>query len=238
MVRRSVWDRIISLLYPERCCCCGKPVRCGGLVCDSCRPKLMTVMPPLCPACGCSVKDCRCGRKKRHTDRCISAFYYEGSAKNALFRLKFSGKIYAAELFIEYMTEKVKSEYSGIPFDCIVPVPLSPGVHRKRRYNQSELLSKGLAEKLGIPCTKLLVKLRETTPQRELPAFRRSGNVLGVFDVAKGEEIHIKPTILLVDDTVTTGATLDECAKILKLYGADSVFAVTATASRLPDQES
>jgi ComF family protein len=238
VVKRSIRERLIALLFPERCCCCGKPVSCGGIVCERCRPALKRIMPPVCTSCGLEVKACSCGRHKRHMERCVSPFYYEGAAKSALHRLKFNGKEYAAEMFSLAMEQTVKREYGGTVFDCVVPVPLSDSVHRKRKYNQSTLLAKRLAGQLGIPYQELLVKQCETTPQRELPAIRRSGNVLGVFDAMPS--IHKLQTetgftALLVDDTVTTGATLDECAKILKLYGACCVYAVTATASRLSD---
>ncbi len=132
------------------------------------------------------------------------------------------------------MAHTVRREYADIDFDCIVPVPLSRDALRKRRYNQSAVLAKGLADLLDIPYAELLNKQQTTIPQRELPAYRRSGNVLGVFDATDG--VPEGGSVLLVDDTVTTGSTLDECAKILKLYGAQAVYAVTATVSRLSNQ--
>lgn len=237
MVRRNMRQRLLALLFPERCCCCGKPVPCGGVVCGDCRPRLKRILPPLCRYCGCALRDCGCGKHKRHTERCAAPFYYEGAGKSALHRLKFGGREYAAEMFCLSMAETVKREYNGVRFDCIVPVPLSPSIKQKRHYNQSLILARGLSGLLGIPCADILMKKYETTPQRELPAYRRSGNVLGVFDLSPAAELRKESSVLLVDDTITTGATLDECAKILKLYGAGAVYAVAATASRLSETE-
>lgn len=231
MVKRSAWKRFLAAFFPERCCCCGRPVVCGKVVCDDCGLKLITIEPPVCPVCGCQKQHCRCKGRKRHTDRCAAAFYHEGAARSALHRLKFKGKIYSAEIFCIFMAKTVNREYAGVSFDYVVPVPLSRDELKKRRYNQSAVLAKGLSALLGLQIKELLVKPIKTLPQRELPAYRRSGNVLGVFD-AVGKALG-GGAVLLVDDTVTTGATLDECAKVLKIHGAGAVYAVTATASRL-----
>ena len=105
---------------------------------------------------------------------------------------------------------------------------------RHRGYDQAAALAKALAAQIGVAYEPLLVKLTHTEPQKELSAVRRRGNLLGVFDVVG--EVSSR-TVLLVDDVITTGSTLDECAKILKLYGADEVYAVTAAAAVLKKDE-
>lgn len=236
MVRRTLWQHCLALFFPEHCCCCGKIVSCGELVCSDCQSRLVGVLPPLCPYCGCQKKDCRCDNHARHAERCVSPYYYTGAAKSGILRLKFQNKPYAAEFFIQSMAQVVRREYTGIRFDMIIPVPLSPATRKMRSYNQSALLAAGLSEHLGIPWEEALVKLWNTAPQRSLPAFRRSGNVLGVFDI-NGDVILTDKTILLVDDVSTTGATMHECAKMMKLYGAKAVYAVAATVTRLSDSE-
>ena len=97
----------------------------------------------------------------------------------------------------------------------------------KRGYNQSRLLAEELARRLELPLIEALSKRYETPPQKALDLRARSGNVLGVFDVI---EPRVKgQTLLLVDDLVTTGATVNECAKMLKIYGARQVMAVALT---------
>jgi competence protein ComFC len=241
VVNRSLWQRALSLIYPERCCCCSKPVICGKVVCNSCRPGLVRINPPFCSVCGFNKQDCSCRGYSRHTDGCASPFYHERSAKSALHLLKFAGKIYVAEMFSLCMAQMVQQVYHNIKFDCITSVPLSPVIHKKRRYNQSSILAEWLSKQLDIPYKNLLIKKFETIPQRQLPAFKRSGNVLGVYDVLPGAcdfvESELCNSVLLVDDTVTTGSTIDECAKILKLYGVEKVYAITATASRLKEND-
>lgn len=236
MVKRTFFERFLAALYPERCCCCGKAVACGSIVCDACRLKLNIIYPPVCPYCGRQISDCRCEKHQKHMERCISPFYYDNAAKSALMRLKFLKKPASAELFYRAMAKTVKREYAGISFDFIIPVPVSKSTLQKRGYNQSAVLAEGLQKQTGIPMNPSLIKIRQTLPQRELPAYRRSGNVLGVFDVNGNVNLKDK-TILLVDDIATTGATLDECAKMLKIYRAKAVYAVTATASRLSKEE-
>lgn len=227
-------QQLLSIFFPERCSCCGRPVNCGTLVCDPCRTRLVTVEPPLCPYCGVNLADCSCGKRGGIVERCVSPFYHESAAREALLRLKFKGKATVAEFFGVSMAQVVQREYADVAFDCIVPVPISAQTHRQREYNQSALLAADLSGRLHIPCREILVKQVESTPQRELPAYRRSGNVLGVFDVDDAASFD-GDTVLLLDDTATTGATLEECAKMLKLYGAGAVYAVTATVSRLPN---
>ena len=236
MVKRTLLSRLLAAAYPERCCCCGKAVPCGGLVCEECRAKLNAIEPPVCPSCGNGTCECTCDGHKRHTERCVSPFYYDGAAKSGIYRLKFDGKEYVAELFYTFMAETVKREYGDIDFDAIIPVPIGETTRRKRLYNQSELLGQGLSGLLGVPLKQTLVKLWETSPQRDLPEYRRSGNVLGVYDV-DGQTDLCDKVVLLVDDVSTTGATLDECAKMLKIYHAKAVYAVTAASTRLPKKK-
>ena len=99
MVKRSLWERALSIIYPERCCCCDEPVECGKVVCDDCRKGLVRILPPFCPVCGYNKGDCSCHGHHRYTDGCASPFYHEKAAKSAIYLLKFAGKAYAAELF-------------------------------------------------------------------------------------------------------------------------------------------
>ncbi len=241
MVKRSLWERALSIIYPERCCCCDEPVECGKVVCDDCRKGLVRILPPFCPVCGYNKGDCSCHGHHRYTDGCASPFYHEKAAKSAIYLLKFAGKAYAAELFSIFMSDTVRQVYGDIEFDCIVPVPLSPAAYKKRKYNQAQVVAQRLSKQLGIPLKELLIKKFETSPQRQLPAYQRSGNVLGVYDILPKAREYLNSgacnTVLLVDDTVTTGATISECAKILKLGGVQKVYALTATASRLKDRD-
>ena len=128
----------------------------------------------------------------------------------------------------------VRREYGGISFDFVTAVPLHKREFLNRGFNQSERLGQALAKWLDVPYETVLTKITTTAPQKELKAVERSGNLLGVFDVCG--DVAGK-TILLVDDVITTGTTLDECAKMLKIFGAEEVYAVTAAAACLSSGE-
>ena len=132
------------------------------------------------------------------------------------------------------LLEVVRREYGGIPFDVVTAVPLHQQEHRERGFNQAEKLGQAVAKRLHLPYGVTLRKITVTAPQKELKAVQRTGNLLGVFDVCA--DISDK-TVLLVDDVITTGATLDECAKMLKIFGAKEVYAVTAAATALSHGE-
>ena len=153
---------------------------------------------------------------------------YEGTAKQGILRLKSLYKEESAEAFAFALSIVIRREYGNIPFDCITYVPVSKKVRRDRGFNQCELLARFLSTYTRIPLQELLVKTVDTEPQKNLSAMERSGNVLGVFDV-KNDFSPKGKTILLLDDIMTTGATLNECAKMLTIAGAQAVYAVAAT---------
>ncbi len=236
--KRSFGQRLLAAVYPERCACCGRVVSCGELVCAPCRALLPVVEPPLCPLCGCGRSDCSCEGRRRLVEGIVAPFYYEGASRDAVRNLKFYNRLYAAEPLALAMAAVVRREWlapddgrPAVRFDGVIPVPVSRATFRRRGYNQSALLANKLAEALGLPMEDALVKLWDTPAQRGLPAYRRSGNVLGVFDRAAGADFT-GCTLMLVDDIATTGATLDECAKMLKIYGAREVYAVAAALTR------
>ena len=188
----------------------------------------------ICERCGRSKDECHCGKQRRAFERCISPFYHKGVAQNGIYTLKSEGFAVTVAGFAAEMAEVVRREYGGIPFDCVTAVPLHKRELLDRGFNQAEKLGQALAQRMGIPYAALLTKITVTAPQKELTAVERSGNLLGVFDVCG--DVAGK-TILLVDDVITTGATLDECAKMLKIFGAEEVYAVTAVAACLSNEE-
>ena len=154
--------------------------------------------------------------------------------KRGIRALKNADYSVTVDAFTAEMAEVIRREYGGITFDAVTSVPLHPTDYRRRGFDQAARLARRLAEQLELPYLPLLRKLYRTRPQKELPSVQRSGNLLGVFDVTQPME---GKRILLVDDLITTGATLDECAKMLKLYGAAEVYAVTAAAAVLQKGE-
>ena len=148
-------------------------------------------------------------------------FVKSGKVQHLLHALKYKnqpeigvqlGRVYGADL------EEYKNQ-----FDVIVPVPLHPSKRRKRGYNQSEEFGKGLGEILEIPCTeKFLKRVKATATQTKKSKLNRWENVSEVFEVEQKEELKGK-RVLLVDDVVTTGATLEACGQKLLEAGCGDV---------------
>ena len=154
--------------------------------------------------------------------------------KRGIRALKNADYAVTVDAFTAEMAEVIRREYGGIAFDAVTSVPLHPADFRRRGFDQAARLARRLAEQLELPYLPVLRKLYRTRPQKELPSVQRSGNLLGVFDVTQPME---GKRILLVDDLITTGATLDECAKMMKLYGAAEVYGVTSAAAVLQNNE-
>ncbi len=163
-------------------------------------------------------------------------FYYDGLGESGIGQLKNAADRTVADGLAVEMAEVMRREYGGIRFDCVMPVPQFKKDERKKGYNPAALLALALSSRTDIPYVAGLRKLFHTTPQKELRAIQRSGNLLGAFTVDEPRAADGK-TVLLVDDTVTTGSTLDECAKMLKIYGACAVYAVTAACSFYKDNK-
>jgi ComF family protein len=189
------------------------------------------VSPPLCPRCGrpyppgnsshyCA--DCLEGKPFYHQARAV--FLYRGVLADAVQRFKYGGDIHLAEPLGRFWD---LSEWKGKRFDFLVPVPLHPSRLRERGFNQALLLGKVIAAKEGIKIlSRTLRRVRRTRPQVELGLKERKENVWQAFAVRDPSPIRGK-SILLVDDVLTTGATVNECAKVLKKAGAEEVWVWT-----------
>ena len=220
--------------FPERCIFCNKTIEPLQLSCSECRTAISKVKPPLCPFCGSHKEDCKCQKKRHAYDRVIAPFYYEGAVREGVLRLKKWDDPQAVSFFALQMAAAVRRELPDLPFDAVCFTPMIQKDLRKREYNQSELVAKKMAQVLQLPFCDALEKTYETKPQKGLDRAARSGNVLGVFDVKEPFSAH---SVLLVDDVVTTGATAHECAKMLKLYGAETVTVSTIAITPPPQKE-
>lgn len=218
--------RLLYVLFPNRCALCGQVIPADAPFCAACSETAPYMLPPVCPLCGRSEALCRCRGSARQFERCVMPFRYVGSVRRAIARFKREGCGTMADAFADEMAEVLRREYGALPFAAVTAVPLHRRALRRREFNPAELLARRIAKKLALPYVPLLTKLYETPPQKALSAVNRQGNLLGVFDVSAPEAVAGK-TVLLVDDVITTGATLNECAKMLKLYGAEAVYAVT-----------
>ena len=214
------------MFFTKRCAYCNKVINREDDVCEECRENIPIIKEEKCKYCGVEKICCGCKNHKMGYDGITAPFYYEKNIRESIRLLKFNGKEFIAKQLSDDMEQTIKTDFEGIDFHMICYVPFSKGNKLTRKYNPSELLAKHLSKKLGIPLEAALVKLYENENQRNLNMSERIGNVFGVYDVA--ENINIKDkVILLVDDVKTTGATLNNCAWILKIRGAKSVYCAT-----------
>ena len=159
-------------------------------------------------------------------------FYFKDNVRKGVHAFKFRKSPYNAEAYSVEIAETVRLRFPDINFDYVTEVPMTSKSINKRGYNQCALLAERVSEKLGIEYkSDLLVKLYETEKQHGLNYYLRKGNLTGVFDVSNPEIIKNK-TILICDDISTSGETLNECAKMLWLYGAKETYCVAVAVTR------
>jgi len=182
--------------------------------------------PLLCPACQDSTYA---------FERARSFAVYEGAVVRAILMLKFEQIEPLGAWFAERLAEIVRAEAEKLTADVVVPVPLHRQRERERGYNQAALLSKPLARKLRLPHKAvLLMRTRARSDKQILSLEERWESVRGAFATRPGSQVD-NLRVLLVDDVLTTGATLDACARALRDAGAKSVMGLTvARALRNP----
>lgn len=225
---------VIDLLYPLHCAHCGErlPAEGGGL-CASCLSQIPTHLPPFCATCGrhpSSSRELQCSACKGKTfpfDRLWFVAPYEGILRDTLHRLKYGGKKPVALSLSLLLIGFAKKYLSSFHFDAILPVPLAPQKERERSFNQSALLAKALAKALSLPYSSgNLLRVRTTRPQVALPRQERLKNVEDAFRVST-PSLYKGKYLLLIDDVVTTGATVCVASKTVRDAGAKSVSVLT-----------
>jgi competence protein ComFC len=168
-------------------------------------------------------------------DRARSYAAYDGALVRAIVMLKFERIEPLGAWFAQRLVEIVRREAETLAADVVVPVPLHRERERERGYNQADLVARPLAKRLGLPYRAvLLVRTRPRPDKHVLSSAERWESVRGAFATVPGSQVD-KLRVLLVDDVMTTGATLDACAKALRGAGAKSVIGLTvARAARHP----
>lgn len=197
-----------------------------GLTCDLCgRDARLTESGPgafLCPACLALLRPAPALPCPPGLDGAAAGLFYTPEAARMMHRFKYRQAPYLADTFAAFLP------LPTMAVDRILAVPLYPGRERRRGYNQSALLAQRLAQRAEIPLDNtLLSRTRDTPSQTALDHAARARNVRGAFQASEGA---LGLSLLLVDDVFTTGATLSECGRALKVAGACRVYAVAACA--------
>jgi len=229
------WFGLISLFFPDQCPFC-QTLRTpseafSGGFCQGCEKDIHWITSPFCPGCGlpypagnsshlCS----NCLKGKYYFDRARGVVLYRGIIARALHRFKYHKDFTLSEPLGRFWKEM---DLEDLSFDAIVPVPLHLSRLRERGFNQALLMGKTFGRGLGKEILPRAIKrIRDTLPQVHLNPKEREKNVRGAFAVRDQAAVRDR-RILLVDDVYTTGATVNECAKILKKAGAREVSVLT-----------
>ena len=207
----------LQLLFPSHCPACGAPVDLADAWCANClrelwRPRRLNMAE----------------RNMKHIERCQVLTEYRGAVRTLLHGLKFQRRRVNAAPLAWLLSLADEAELAGLWDNdvLVIPVPLSVGRRAERGYNQVELLFAPWCRRQGlIWLDDCLMRRRPTSPQWELDRRERRENIKDAFIVNAPENIR-NHSVLLVDDIVTTGRTLDECAAILRQAGATSVSAL------------
>ncbi len=204
--------------------------------CPDCLKKLPFIGSKKCNHCGRSalLNEEYCDTCKNFfvsVDIARSVFDYTGKISLLIKKFKFNGEKHLATPFVKYMLPVMLKNFPRT--DVITFVPMTEKSQKKRGYNQTELLAKGLSEKTNIPLVNAVVKKKETPKQVKLKRADRLKNLQGSFGITDKNSIKGK-NVLLVDDVLTTGATAETIAKLLKEKGAERVYLITVAS--VPDK--
>lgn len=232
-----------DLAWPRTCEVCGAHVdRPGSYLCSDCVMRLPFVPTDgLCRKCGRDAagldgeflcEDCRMHRPA--FDRCVSAFRFEGEARELVNAFKFRDRLYLRNDLVDFLEAAVRVRFKIPELACVVPMP-STRLHRFwRGYNQCAYLAELLAKRIGKPCVPLLCRIGAPRRQGGLTEADRRQNVLGTFAVRPRALLRldaVHATVLLVDDIMTTGSTLAEAARTLKDAGVARVWCASLAKS-------
>lgn len=206
---------VMDLFFPRKCPFCGMSVG-KELLCDDCRRTL-----PWCEE----------ERSGAGFGRVTAPLYYGDSVRAAIHDLKFYGKTGGIDCFGQLMAQCAAERYSG-EFDAVTWVPISQKRLKKRGFDQTRLLCASLCVDWHVMPLETLRKIEDNPPQSGIDdAAARRANVLGMYEAVNTADFAGK-RLLLIDDVCTTGATLSECARVLKAAGAADVVCLTLSMVR------
>lgn len=230
----SFFDKILDIVFPNnfKCIFCGNEISASKppYVCENCLKTLPFIKGKVCLRCGepvFSMSDycIKCKDNVRFFNIARAPFLYDKPVSTLIHGFKYKNQKYTFESLAKFMTACYLE--NGFNAEVVIPVPSSQKRLKERGYNQAELLSEQLAKQLNLKLeTDVLIKIKHTKPQTTLNFFERQKNLIGSFDVQNVEKIKGK-NILLVDDVLTTGATINYCSEILKLSKVNKVFVLT-----------
>ena len=208
---------LLDLIYPPKCPFCGKLLsEDESDLCRKCRMTLPEAHTPI--------------QRGEFYTCCHSVFYYDEKVAQSIKRFKFHGMRQYSEVYGRLLAMLILRE--RIDFDLLSWVPSSDKRKRSRGYDQTLLIAQTVAQELNVSCHRLLIKTVDNVRQSTISdSAARRANVLGVFE-CRDEAVVKGKRVLLIDDVITSGATLTECARVLMTAGAASVECATFAATK------
>ncbi len=220
-------NEMLRLIFPPRCIFCKSLLSVGTTIeiCSGCHTKIPFIHGNIVETAGEKLY-------KSHCDGIICACEYSGIIKEGLIKYKFFDKASYYRAFAKLLSNRIKNMTRNTKFDIIISVPLHKERERIRGYNQALLISKFVSRELGVAeNSRVLRRIRNTQSQSLLNKEERHVNIRDAFSVSGACEISGK-TILLIDDVLTTGSTVNECSRVLKEAGAKAVIAAVVASGK------
>lgn len=226
-------NKIIDFIMPPRCSLCSELTQQSHYLCHYCMNNVRYLPRYCCKICAYPFEldvgeDMLCGsclNEKPNFDKAMAPFYYHGVIKDLILKLKHADQSFLAPTIANFMVAHLK-RYDYLDYDLIIPVPLHAKKIYKRRYNQAMLIAKFISKKTNLPfSTRILIRHKDNT-QKGKNRKERKTILKNNFKCVKPHLIKHKK-ILLVDDVMTTGSTVNEIARILKKNGAVQVDVIT-----------
>jgi len=226
--------RILEVLFPAKCPICGCIVKKGRSgICEECKTQMPVVTEPFCKHCGKPVASLEteycsdCEKRDSSLTEGTALWVYTEQMRKVMADFKYGGCFEDGRTYIREFLKRRSKKIAAWQIDGIIPVPLHWRRKWFRGYNQAEYLAEEIGKALSIPVyPRGLTRIRYTTPQKGLDNKQRSDNLKNAFGV--NEEYRTLlcqcKNILLVDDIYTTGATLEECSKVLKTVGIPNIY--------------
>ena len=227
---------IASLFYPPVCTICSANVASREYLCEECDAKITRIVPPFCAKCSEPFEGAitgpftcaNCAHRTIYFDAAVSAYRSRGIVRRIILDFKYGRQLYLRHLVARWLFAALDDDrLRDQRFDVIIPVPLHPARERERGFNQATLLAELASAQMSLQARPLLERTRYTTTQTAFDRAERMENLHGAFRLRKSADVR-KLRVLLIDDVLTTGSTLSECARVLKKAGAISVHAATA----------
>lgn len=234
---QQTFNTAINFLYPTQCRICENQIGLYAVpfLCNVCWDSIDFIKPPFCEICGTpnidgTCADCDTNPPRYGKLRTIAL--YKGALQQAIHQFKFEKRKNVAKYLIQLLIEHIPSDCNINEYDYIIPIPIHKIRLNERGFNQSIILSNGIAENYHVDVrTDLLIRRKNTSPQSSLDREKRKSNIIGAFDLEKREHLQAKK-LLVFDDVFTTGATIQEAVNVL--WEADPTEIDVLTLARTP----